>query len=321
MKLKNIKKTAQWVLVIVILAYVVWYFSNNTDDLRVLKEIKPIYLVWIFALEFMCLSVRAFRTQMILEFCSEKRIKYLRWFQIFTLGAFLNTVAPQAGFIYRSLKVKELFNISYTQYIASFLFFTWLDTWINFTIATIVFLTTDISMKIFGIPAKLLIPIIALAIFSGPFLASALFDKFSLPGKVLKILHAKIQELLKKIMEVWNDRKTLRRLILWGLIAVIPKGVQVYIVFLALGQNLDFPALILIYVLIKVSQLINITPGNLGVQEILLGYVCEQAGIGMAEGLLASIILRIAAYAVQMSLGLLFGGLDLVRNQQTKDLH
>jgi hypothetical protein len=69
------------------------------------------------------------------------------------------------------------------------------------------------------------------------------------------------------------------------------------------------------YALFKLSFYINLTPGNLGVQEVVWGKLSELMGIGMAQGVLVSAFVRVVSTGVILVLGIALGGWDMLRSR------
>ena len=63
-----------------------------------------------------------------------------------------------------------------------------------------------------------------------------------------------------------------------------------------MGVRVEVLGLTVLYTLYKLSVLLVITPGNLGVREIGIGIICQGLGIDIAEALMASLILRLSHY-------------------------
>ena len=67
-------------------------------------------------------------------------------------------------------------------------------------------------------------------------------------------------------------------------------------------------------ILLKLSLLVNITPGNLGLRELVYGQLSQALGTGVEASILVSGIIRMVTYLLLSVLGVLFGGLALLRH-------
>jgi uncharacterized membrane protein YbhN (UPF0104 family) len=70
--------------------------------------------------------------------------------------------------------------------------------------------------------------------------------------------------------------------------------------------TIPFRTALLIYLLSSFSVLINITPGNLGVQEVITSLAAEILGVGADTGLLASLIIRAITILAALTFGPIF---------------
>jgi len=75
---------------------------------------------------------------------------------------------------------------------------------------------------------------------------------------------------------------------------------------------LDLPSAALFFTVLTLLNQIVITPGNLGIKEVAYGVLAQQLQIGMAQGILVSLILRVLTLVVTTALGLAFGGRGLL---------
>lgn len=61
---------------------------------------------------------------------------------------------------------------------------------------------------------------------------------------------------------------------------------------------------------------INLPPGNLGVRKVAFGLLADLTGIGMAEGMLVSALLRVVGYIALFAVALAMGGLGVLRQAE-----
>ena len=76
---------------------------------------------------------------------------------------------------------------------------------------------------------------------------------------------------------------------------------------MSIGLHISFLQAFIISLIGIFSLILNITPANLGVQELVIGFASEYLLIdGGAEGLLAALVVRAATIILVFSLGPLF---------------
>ncbi|MBW1859359.1 MAG: flippase-like domain-containing protein, partial [Deltaproteobacteria bacterium] len=238
------------------------------------------------------------------------------WFRLFMLGSFLNKALPQAGNIYRAVELKSHYRISYTHFMTAFFFFTWTDTFLNFSMASILIIATGFSMELVGIQAAYALPVLTVLVILFPFLLDMVVRCTESSGKSLSRFHKTFSNVTRSIVAVLKDAVFNGEIIGLGLIAFIPMCARVYITFLMLDIHLDLPVLVLFSALLKLSQLVNLTPGNVGIQELALGYVCQEAGVGMENGIIAALILRLLGYMLLIVCGAVLGGMGLLGEKE-----
>ena len=106
------------------------------------------------------------------------------------------------------------------------------------------------------------------------------------------------------------------KIVLTGIITFINTVAIFYLCFKSLAITVALPSLALFYVVLHLSVQIIVTPGNLGVRELAYGILSDQMNIGMAQGLIVSVILRILGTSIVIVLGSFFGGIDLLRRRK-----
>ena len=115
-----------------------------------------------------------------------------------------------------------------------------------------------------------------------------------------------------------GDRVLLGKLIVLTLMNILLGALLYFVAFLSMGSMLPFRMALLIYLLTAFTLLINITPGNFGIQEAGTSLAAAILGAGVEMGLMASLIIRAATILSAFSLGPVFSYLlskELVAKQ------
>ena len=310
------RKTIRWILALCCLAYIIWFFAKNTEQLKLVFRLPPLMLVTMAFLIVLSHLVYSYRFNIILQKCSGYSVPLWPWFKMVLLGRFLSTFAPQAGNIYRSVCLKKNYQIPYTRYASSFFSFAWMDTCLNMIYAVAVILAVKPDLRLAGFKALNLLVILIALIAVTPILFVVLFRITEFHNKRLAWLHSKLAEMLTVSVNSLGDGAYMLKMVITGIIAFINSIVILYICFVSLNISIILPSLALFYVVLKLSTQILITPGNLGVREIAYGILSEQMGIGMAQGIIVSAVIRILGSCVVIVLGTVFGGIDLLRHRK-----
>jgi uncharacterized protein (TIRG00374 family) len=252
----------------------------------------------------------------VLEKYSGRPLPFYPWFRIYTLAQFFNMIFPQMGNIYRAVSLKKNHSISYTEYITGFASFAWMDLCINMMIALAVILFNNPHFKIGRLGAWQTLLVILIGIIIAPVLAEALLNKIRFENVYLGWIRSKLLETLTATVKSVGDKVYLLKIILLGLVGFIQTVLAYYVLFLSLNTPLSLSALAVFYSLLKLGTFVSITPGNIGVQEVAFGFLSEQMNFGMAQGVLVSVFGRILHTSLIAMLGILFGGIDLLKHRK-----
>jgi uncharacterized protein (TIRG00374 family) len=264
-------------------------------------------------LSFSYMLVYSWRFQFILQKCGNRKIAFWQWFKILILGNFLNLVFSQLGNVYRGVKLKKEHDISYTSYITTFASFAWMDTWMNLVLAIVIILLIKPDLKIGPFSASFLLVIICAAVIILPVIASFSLRFIRFKNRYLDWTKSKLSQVLTTTLDNIKDVSFLLKIIPLGIIIFILTVLSYYVLFAGFDMRLTLPVLTVFCTLLSLSTFFVITPGNIGIQEIAFGFISQQLSIGMAQGILVSIVSRIISNALTILLGVLFGGMNVIK--------
>ncbi len=83
-------------------------------------------------------------------------------------------------------------------------------------------------------------------------------------------------------------------------------SLQLYFGYTAISCNVPYLAACFMAIVLSFSIVISLTPGNLGIQEAIIGLLSKFFGIGFNEGLMVAGIIRVVTLCVVFSLGPVF---------------
>lgn len=314
--MKTLKKIIKLLITIACIAYLIKFFYTDRQSLRLLLKLDFLSVAYIVILTVIYFLVLNLRIKIVLEKCSGKMLPFWPIFKLLMLTNFLNLVLIQVGNIYRSIRLKKAYDISYTSYISSFTSLLWMDTCLNILIAVVVISMVKSDFQIGKFTAWKLFSIIGLVTVASPIIGNLLLSWIKIENRRLAWIHSKLTEVLTATIINLKDILYLLKVTALGIVILILTVIAHYILFKEFGIILTVPALLVFYVLLRLSLFIIITPGNIGVQEIAYGFISEQMGFGMAQGVLVSVFSRILNTSVILVLGILFGGIDLLRHRK-----
>lgn len=313
---KKLINLLQWATVAGCTVFIVRFFYRNSEELRSLVNIRPAQIVVMILSYSVYFVSHAYRYKIVLEKCSGCTIGFSQWFRISMLGRFLNTVIPQMGNLYRAVRLKEEYHVSYTRYVSSFFSFAWLDTSSNLLVGLAVIGLLSPGLRIGPLPATHLVLGLAGGVVLLPIILEVVFRSITVRGRFLTWLHAKLAEVLRVSVQNLHDGGYMARVFLVGLLVLAQACVIFYVCFHSIGIRVGAAEVVLFYVLLKLSMNVSLTPSNIGVQEIAFGILGEQTQIGMGQGMLVSAVMRVVGGVALCCFALPMGGLSVLRGRE-----
>ena len=251
------------------------------------------------------LVIVSYRTLIILNEITTKKIKFIDWFRLTIKGRFISKFIPQGGNIYRGIILKKSNNLSYNKYISYLGIFSWIDIIINLFVCLILLVILDSELMLMDYRALTIIFYSLLVIFLGPFLFKILVEQLRFSNKFFDKL---------KIFTTENVIKSLKKITLLNLIKVVLIGIlsifvtvgTYYFSYSFLNLYPDIAKLSLYVCFIRISFVVSMTPGNIGINELLLGTLTELTGGTLVEGITVALIIRLLTYFTLGILSLIF---------------
>lgn len=314
--LKQIKTFLKIVIVTACIVYIAGFFYFNRNSLSIVIRMNFTTLSILVLLSFSYMLLHSWRSQLILQKCSSRKIAFGRWFRILALGSFLNLVFSQLGNVYRGVILKKEHDISYTSYITTFASFAWMDTSMNLFLTIVIIWLIKPDLKIGSFSASFLLVIICAVIIILPVMASFFLRLIRFKNRYLNWTKSKLSQVLTTTLDNIKDASFLLKIILLGITIFILTVSFYHVLFAGFDMRLTLPILAVFCTLLSLSTFFVITPGNIGIQEVAFGLISQELGIGMAQGILVSVVGRIINTALTILLGLLLGGNDILRHRR-----
>lgn len=314
MKQRQIKALIRWMIAILCVGYIIVSFWRQRAHLELAFRLNPPLLLLAVSLLIIYYFLYSYRYLLVIEKCSGTHVPYWGWFRLCVLGLFLNKFVPQMGNIYRGVRLKKDYQVTYTRYISVYLSFAWMDTCLNMVLATLVMVIAQPDLQVSGINAVLLLAGLAVILVVLPIILLKVFQLIE--SKIHRVfwIQSKLSEVFEVTVRNLHDLRYLLNVIFFGLLTFMEISTVLYTCFRCLGLPITFPAIVIFYALYKINTYVNITPGNIGIQELAYGILSELLHIGMAEGIVAATVFRILTYIVLSALVLPMGGFDLLRH-------
>ena len=129
-----------------------------------------------------------------------------------------------------------------------------------------------------------------------------------LPMKWLPKGNNRLLRTITAVIEGWqqlrSDRDLLLQLTAVTILSMLLNGVAFWVAYQALGfDEVPFEAAILVSLSAVYSVILTVTPGNVGIREALVSLTSELIAIGVGEGLLVALLIRLGTLATVFTLG------------------
>ncbi len=281
-----------------VLILIAGFLYRERDALAALQGISYRFILLLICLQGAFLVVNG----VALRFLAAKfniHLKTREWLGLSFMTALGNMMAPfSGGLIARAAYLKRRHGFSYAQFITS-LTANYLINFILVSLSGLIVLTAlhrtfSYFRELTGLFVITLLTLIGLML---------------VPPREWtwknRLIH-KINDATKGWSDIKGDHALIFRLSLCTLLNILLGGVMYQAAYRSCGLAVSFDLSMLVYLLASFSILINLTPGNFGIQEVIVAVSSELIGVGAAYGVIVSLLLRLTGFLVAIVPGLLF---------------
>ena len=305
----NAKTIISLVLFFIAAAGIGFYLKHNPGLIGYVRNISPwsmllLFLVSVATLAANGLCLRIFARKFSIY------LKWKEWFGLASVTAMGNYLTPfSGGLVARATYLKHRYDFPYSHFLAM-LAAHYMIAFAVISITGIITALTRIGIENYSWPVLLffLVTLSTILLVSyAPSMAA---------GKQYRLLRL-VQPALEGFDIIRRDRALWGKLITLTFFNAAAGGLLYFVAFASVGFAVPFTVALLIYLLTSFTILINITPGNLGVQEAATSLAASILGAGADMGLLAALIVRAVAILSAFALGPIFS--YLLSKELTKD--
>lgn len=299
--MKKILKSVLSVLIAVILFYLAYQFLLDADLKVILFEISFINLLKSALFLIMSFIISGLELKYIYGKNGIKLSKYDTFSIPFVINLWGVIIPLQGSFLYliTYLKTKYDTKVKDSFYLYAFIFL--------------------VSLSFFGIVGLVIFPFIDLD--SIEILVILCFISFSpllliLGLKILKLIHfnnkllvrlsVTLEYILSNMTVLIKNIRTLTTIIFFNLLTTLVNTLWTYWITTLYDLDVSFSILLLVSIIMKLSMLFKITPGNLGVNQLANGGIFILFGYDASVGVFISIFQFLTLFLFSYPLGLLF---------------
>jgi uncharacterized membrane protein YbhN (UPF0104 family) len=294
------------------MGFVLYKLASDPHTLARILAVPSQTLVWLALLFALSQLLLAFRLSLTIAFCGGAGVPMRVWLRLIAVGQLLNTAAPQLGSVYRAVVLKREHGVSYLAYASGLLAFVWLDLVFGVLLASTIIAVLEPTLRVRGIPVLLGLLLLLAVLITSPSLGARLLSMFSVKGGFIAKAHARAVAALATVHSVLRAPGFLLRYMLLTVFVTLEQVTTLWLLFRAVGADLPVVTLLLFQVIFKISTQVVVTPGNLGVTEILFGLLSHGVASTLEQGLAVSVLYRGVSTVMVVVLGTCFGGVRLL---------
>lgn len=272
------------ILALIILGFLLWYLAKHWEQLKAMLKLSPEQLFVIYCLWFLLSLISARVVQCLLN-ALKTRTGFWDMVRLQIATVLLNYAPMKFGTLFRANYLKRHYGLSYAHFAAFFLYITFLMA------ATATIIALAVLVTIYGLGEyenKVLAVVFAITI-----IVSLLFLFLPLPipageGR----LSTTLRNFLTGRRRVSKERKTIVTATALLLVVFFLAAVRLWIIYSSMGKSIHVGGYLILGALDFVVLFIALTPGSLGIRELVLGFGAVVLGVPLEVGILAAMIDR-----------------------------
>jgi len=287
-----------WLMVLVAVTGIGLYLRHHPDLIGHVRAIPPGTAIPLFLMSVAVLGVNGLYLRIFAKkFGMNLQIK--EWFGLAAVTAMGNYLTPfSGGLVARAAYLKHRHDFPYAHFLAMLA----ANYLIAFTVISIIGIVSMLTLA--GTEHySWMVLLFFLAALMSVVMASS-FPSITTARR--NRLFCMAQSALEGLAVIRRDRVLLGKLVALTLLNITIGALFFSVVFGSMGLSVPFRTALLIYLLSSFTILIQVTPGNLGVQEAAASVAAGILGAGADMGLLASLIIRAVTILTAFTLGPVF---------------
>lgn len=308
----------QVIIISVCIGIVGWHIVHNREDLVQLTTFSIKHIIALYIFWFVLNLINAHAALFVYSELGLKTIKFRQWLKIYFIALYLGSSFWQGGKLYRTIVLKKHFAVSYTSSIVFSLFTGWYRAIISLVVANVFILWSHLDLSFYGINLFAItfsVLIFGLAI---PFVGKRVFPIKGLKGRKILWVQSKILDLFDQI-QLCAHPKILLGLLCYMLITLPLSAGSIYTFYHGFKVSLSLLETTAFTVVNLIVSAFPITPQNLGVTEIVYGFMSESVGIAFGNSMIVMGGLRLVTMLLMALIALILEkSIDLKGNTISK---
>ena len=229
------------------------------------------------------------------------KLKFSEWYGIFVWASLLNYLPLKAGLFTKAVYLKKRHSLSLGDF-SSMTGLTYAITLLNK--GFIGLLVSTLLLILDGNNINVVIPIIFLIIIIiMAFILWSDIGRYKFKSEII----TKIQNIFANMRLRNSDIRPVLLLIIFINVAIVFDGLKYYLILSYFNVSIGFFNAMLVAIGASLSTVISITPGNIGLKELIAGLMMVGLGETMDNGIILSVVDRMFFTIILIIMGSIFG--------------
>ena len=310
---RTLARVLPWLAFGVAIAATVALVAARGEDLGSLANVGAGSLAVLVVLQALYLVVQSGRFHVVLVHFTSRPVGFVAWTKLFVLGRFLNLFVPQAGNVYRAVELRRAHGVGVQEFLVAFVNAPWLAMVLNFAFGVVAIAWLAGDAAAYGWPLWSWFVVATVVTSLAPFVALGVLPLFPRRWTPIAWLRDRLSEMVRVTLSSLRRPRYLAGVTAWTLAAFVQATVMMWVGFRALGADVGAAEAVAFYVLLQLATYVQLTPGNLGVQEFAFAGLAAAFGSTAADGVLVSTIVRVTGVIALLAASLPMGGLEALR--------
>lgn len=298
MNLGKFRRFLPLVVLTISLIAIGYYLHVNREILSFWRQMTLFEAVGLILLRFVFLVVNGLILQIFVNRFGIT-LTLAEWIGLPIVTTMGNHITPlSGGMLFRATYLKQQYALPFTHFatllLANYLVVFWCSALVAAAITVPLAIADSISW---------MVPIFFMVILVGTILFTRI-PVFKFPAK------HRVFRLANEALSGWGLIKTnprlLSQLILVTFVSIVLNGWSFWLAFESIDMPISWQLAFLVGLSTTFSALLNITPGNLGVREVIISLTSGVLGTGVAEGLVTGLLIRASTLVSVFLLGPIF---------------
>jgi len=290
----KIKKLISWTLTLIALVFMGWYLYNNRDIFNNLRQISTLDILLIAVLQPINILIAGTINKWIID-SIDRSIPWSDSLMLQFANNFVNRFIAQGGAVYRSAYLKTQYNFPFSKFLASlggvYIIGFIANAAMGLLLVVFFYLVNDLfNIYMLGLFLALLLGMLILLIIKPQF-------------KSTRWVFKKVNQVINGWNQIKGDRMLVFKIFCLSALGLINASLIVFIAYRALDVEIQFMNSFFYSTISSLSNIFNLTPGGLGINEAILMFSSDVIGVSSEVILLGSLMLRAISMISTFSLG------------------